>query len=150
MAKNSRKKGKSGELELANLINDQLGQKYLIRNLDQTRDGGHDLDIDQRIHEHDDSHIGQRLESMAIEVKRHHTCKPADIRQWWGQAVMQAERKKALPVLFYRGDRENWRCMFPIFKQLDMKCPDNCVTMSLPLFCQLVREPDLIASGLPS
>ena len=38
----SRRKGKRGELEVAALLRDLLGTA-VVRNLTQTRDGGHDL-----------------------------------------------------------------------------------------------------------
>lgn len=148
MAKNSRTKGKTGELELANLINSNLGKKYLVRNLRQTRDGGHDLDVDQRIDSDDDHHILQKLRSLAIEVKRHHMCRPSDIKQWWAQAVVQADRKKSIPVLFYRQDHGSWHCILPLFRSLDQCVIDNCVTMGLTLFCKLIKSKDLINARL--
>ena len=141
MAKNSRTKGKTGELELANLINSALGKKYLVRNLRQTRDGGHDLDVDNQFAGTDDNHIFQKLASMAIEVKRHQICRRSDIKNWWLQAVSQAKQKKSVPVLFYRADRGCWYCMFPLFKSLDQCDVDNCVTMGLNLFCTLIKSP---------
>lgn len=148
MAKNSRTKGKTGELELANLINSNLGKKYLVRNLRQTRDGGHDLDVDQRLAVDDGYHICQKLDSLAIEVKRHQMCRPSDIKQWWTQAVTQAGRKNSVPVLFYRSDRGSWNCMLPLFKSLDQCVVDNCVTMGLTLFCKLIKSKDMINARL--
>jgi hypothetical protein len=67
----SRRKGKSGELEVAALLRDLLGPSVL-RNLTQVRDGGHDL-------------IG--IPGWAVEAKR--ACTPR-VPEWWRQAVAQA------------------------------------------------------------
>ena len=61
---NSRRKGKEGELELATTLNTLLGCKLLERNLVQSRDGGHDLVVNDPTH-----CVGKRLDELAIEIK---------------------------------------------------------------------------------
>ena len=67
---NSRDKGKRGERELANLLQEYLGRD-VTRNLVQSRDGGYDLNI----------------EGIALEVKRR---EELALREWWDQTVEQA------------------------------------------------------------
>ena len=94
---NARNKGASGERELAMLLMGwglEIGVKLdLERNLEQWRSGGHDL-------------IG--VPGLAIEVKR---VEVLAVASWWQQAVRQAERVKAVPMLAYRGNRKPWRFM---------------------------------------
>lgn len=92
---NSRTKGAVGEREAAQLIHDHLGFD-VVRNLDQTRDGGHDL-------------IG--VPGWAVEVKRYRTAGAADRKSWWNQAVAQATPLNLRPVVIYRLDRQQWRAM---------------------------------------
>lgn len=87
---NSRTKGKAGEREVVNMLKDAGFDA--CRNLQQTRDGGFDID---------------GLKKVAIEVKR---SKVPLINKWWTQAVKQAGDDK-LPVLAYRLDRQKWKVM---------------------------------------
>ena len=135
----SRRKGKTGELELANLINKKLGHPCLTRNLTQTRNGGHDLIVDNL-----DTMEATRLDQMAIEVKRHKQTKPGDIKQWWQQAHKQAEQLNKIPVLFYRADRESWTAMLPLSKSLPWDNHQHCISMGLPLFLEILKEPNLM------
>lgn len=139
MPTNGRTKGKSGELELASLINEQLGHPCLTRNLSQTRDGGHDLVVSNM-----ESLEAERLDQMAIEVKRHKQANPGDIKNWWKQAYRQAIQISKIPVLFYRPDREDWTAMLPLSKSLPWEDPKNCISMGLPLFIQILKDPDLV------
>ncbi len=100
---NSRNKGASGEREFAGLIHDQLGIR-LVRNLEQTRNGGHDLII----HPDDQSMAADRLNRFAIEVKRYAQTTPALIASWWKQAREQAETIQKTPALAYRANRCHW------------------------------------------
>ena len=136
----SRRKGKTGELELANLINKKLGQPCLTRNLTQTRNGGHDLIVENP----EDSLEATRLDQLAIEVKRHKQTKPGDIKNWWKQAHRQAEQLNKIPVLFFRADRENWTAMLPLSKSLPWEKSENCISMGLPLFIEILKEPSLM------
>lgn len=98
MAKiNSRAKGAAGEREFIKELAQELGDDLvapLKRNLEQTRAGGHDV-------------VG--LEGWAIEIKRYRVIKEGDIARFWEQAVEQAERIGALPMLAYREDFKSWR-----------------------------------------
>ena len=85
---NSRDKGKRGERELANLLQDHLGE-IVTRNLNQSRDGGHDLNI----------------KGIALEVKRR---EELALLEWWGQTLDQAGELR-VPVLAYRASRRPWR-----------------------------------------
>ena len=92
---NSRNKGKSGEAEVIKIIHDELGIKC-CRNLDQVRNGGHDI-------------LG--LDGWAIEVKR---AKKPLLAQWWTQTLEQAEQGGLHPVLWYRLDNQKWRVVVPL------------------------------------
>ena len=91
----NRQKGHDGEREIVKLLQPivelVLGEKKLQRNLQQTRQGGHDI-------------CG--LEHLAIEVKR---CETLEIEKWWKQTLKQAEAAGgAIPVLMYRQNRGKW------------------------------------------
>jgi hypothetical protein len=45
------------------------------------------------------------LEGFAVEVK---FCEELKLESWWAQALRQAERKNAVPVLIYRSSFEDW------------------------------------------
>lgn len=87
-----RRKGKAGELELARLLREHLGAD-VARNLEQSRQGGADL-------------LG--LPGWAVEVKR---AAQARLSEWWLQTCQQAESTGQRPALFYRLDRQPWRCV---------------------------------------
>lgn len=95
---NSRIKGKTGEIELAAILNGELGCK-LKRNLQQTREGGFDL-VDE----------SGLLNEFSIEVKRGKKY----LHDWWLQTVVQAYDCKRIPILAYRLDRYEWRFEIPI------------------------------------
>jgi len=86
------RKGKEGERELARLLRDHLGAD-VTRNLLQARQGGADL-------------LG--VHGWAIEVKR--AARPR-LSEWWQQACSQAQATGQKPALFYRLDRQPWRCV---------------------------------------
>ena len=94
----NRQKGHDGEREIVKLLQPivelVLGEKRLVRNLQQTRQGGHDI-------------CG--LEHLAIEVKR---CETLEIEKWWKQTLRQsAMAGDAIPVLMFRQNRGKWRVM---------------------------------------
>lgn len=92
MSKRSRDKGIRGEREFLAELGAELGEA-LTRNLEQTRDRGADCLV---------------VKGWAIEVKRREALsRPA----WWRQAVDQAQRVGAQPMLAYRRNREAWRVM---------------------------------------
>lgn len=89
MSKASRDKGARGEREALKLLGAELGE-MLTRNLEQTRDGGGDCLC---------------VKGWAIEVKR---VESLSRPKWWRQAVEQAARVGAEPMLLYRRNREPW------------------------------------------
>lgn len=124
----SRTKGASAERQVIKLIEDELGVK-LKRNLMQSFEGGHDLQGEGC------------LADFAIEIKHYAKVTNALIKQWWIQAVEQAERVKKHPVLIYRGDREQFKVMIEgrLVGGL-FEFADDQLTMSFESFCYLVRE----------
>jgi Holliday junction resolvase len=128
---NSRAKGASAEREfckeLAELLGDTLTEP-LKRNLEQTRKGGHDI-------------VG--LEGFAIEIKRYKVIKEGDIVRFWAQAVDQAKRVDAEPVLAYREDFCSWRVRIPWGFMMDEEWDEDVdftIELSLKAFATLVRE----------
>lgn len=97
---NSRAKGAAGEREFIKELGLHLGDQMMKRNLEQTRVGGHDI-------------VG--LDGWAIEVKRYKAIKEGDIANFWEQAVEQAQRIGAKPVLAYREDFRSWRVRVPLW-----------------------------------
>jgi len=91
MSKASRNKGATYEREVANSLNDQLGEGLFKRNLVQTREGGYDLQTDL---------------PLAIECKR--VEKPA-FNKWIAQAIKQAEESGRVSVLAWRQSRQPTR-----------------------------------------
>lgn len=129
---NSRAKGASAERELIKELGEYLGDALtepMKRNLEQTRKGGHDI-------------VG--LDGFAIEVKRYKRIKEGDIVRFWAQAVEQARRVGAEPVLAYREDFCSWRVRIPWgFMMPDMDWDEDVdftLELSLKAFATLVRE----------
>lgn len=125
---NSRAKGAAGEREFIKELGLYLGDQMMKRNLEQTRVGGHDI-------------VG--LDGWAIEVKRYKAIKEGDIANFWEQAVEQAQRVGAKPVLAYREDFRSWRVRVP----LSLLQPEACWTgvewtaeINIEAFAWLVRE----------
>ena len=136
---NGRTKGASAERELAAAIGAELGVR-LVRNLEQPRDGGRDLDV----HPEEAGAVADVLRCWAIEVKRHARATPALLRAWWQQTQAQAAAVSRLPALAYRADRGPWRVVVPL-AELRPDLPswhgwDWTAELSLPGFCALVRE----------
>lgn len=139
MSVNSRTKGSGAERELARALTDELGVR-LVRNLEQPRGGGHDLDP----HPDEAGPVADELRRWAIEVKRHARATPALVAAWWIQTQAQAARVSKLPALAYRVDRGPWRVILPL-SALRAELPrwqgiDWTAVVSLPAFCALVRE----------
>lgn len=103
----SRTKGKVGEREVSALIRDLTG--WDVRRRGRQHDGDSDL---------------TGVPGWSAEVKRHATASHADLRRWWGQAVEQADRDGAKPVLFYRVNRGDWRAVWPTAALLTMQHAD--------------------------
>ena len=129
---NSRAKGAQAERELCHMLGELLGDTLvepLKRNLEQTRNGGHDI-------------LG--LEGWALEIKRYKRVKEADIKDFWGQAVEQAKRVGAQPVLAYREDFQSWRVRIPWGFMMEDEDWDEDVDFTLELslkaFASIIRE----------
>lgn len=88
----SRNKGARGEREALKLLGDLLGSMF-TRNLQQTREGGADC---------------LQVKGFAIEVKRQESLSRPS---WWRQAVEQARRAGAEPMVLYRRNREAWQAL---------------------------------------
>lgn len=124
MSNSQRRKGACGERELAKALSELLNLD-ISRNLDQTRDGGHDLD-------------GL---PFALEVKRQ---EKLSLGKWWRQAVEQANGRP--PVLAYRQSRKPWRFVVPVMVMSEgihvidnpMYELDYTIEMGIELFCELV------------
>jgi len=124
----SRTKGATGERELRRLLEAELGVEVL-RNLEQTRSGGHDL-------------LG--VDGWAVECKRYRRVTRAMLAGWWQQAVDQADRAGLRPVLCYREDRGEWLAVLHL---ADLhpgveRWPgfEWTATVTLSAWCALVRE----------
>jgi Holliday junction resolvase len=125
---NSRNKGAAFEREVVNLIKDCLGFDCK-RNLDQTRDGGHDL-------------LG--VPGWAVECKRYAQVKHGDLTRFWEQTVDQAIKAGARPCLIVKEDRQ------PIMVFVDWDGPgkdaydsfdfNSAAQISFDLWCSIVRE----------
>lgn len=102
MSASQRRKGAAGEREFLKALGAELGD-ILKRNLQQTREGGADCLC---------------VKGWAIEVKRQEALSRPT---WWRQAVEQAERAGAQPMLAYRRNREPWRVWIK---------PDEDITVS--------------------
>lgn len=132
MSINSRAKGAAGEREFCKVLTEYLGDvltEPLKRNLEQTRNGGHDI-------------LG--IEGFALEIKRYKRVKDGDIKQFWEQAVEQARRAGGLPALAYREDLQSWRVRFPMcVLNPDMTSTwdlDFTVEVGVEAFASVLRE----------
>lgn len=128
---NSRAKGAAGEREFIKELAQYLGDELvapLKRNLEQTRVGGHDI-------------VG--LDGWALEIKRYRVIKEGDLARFWQQAVEQAERIGANPVLAYREDFKSWRVVLHLsVLQEGMAWPGAQWTAEIGIeaFAAIVRE----------
>ena len=98
MSAAQREKGKRGEREVASMIRTLLG-----------------IEVNRRVRQHEGDSDIEGIDGWVIEVKRRRQAARGDIRQWWHQAEEQARKagEGLLPVLFYRLDRHDWRCVWP-------------------------------------
>ena len=92
-----RAKGASGEREIASIVRELTG--WDVRRRVRQQDGDSDL---------------EGVPGWSVEVKRHRSASRGEIAAWWRQIVRQAERAAALPVLFFRVDRDGWRAVWPL------------------------------------
>lgn len=130
---NSRTKGASAEREIVKILQDELGVK-LVRNLEQTRNGGHDLIAEP----------GSLLDRYAIEIKRYAKISNALLQGFWKQAVEQAKAVNKVPVLIYRQDRSDWLTVIPLH-QINPALSqsnhfDSIAILSVSAFCAVLRE----------
>ena len=135
---NSRSKGAAGEREFAGVIDDHLGIR-LIRNLEQSRSGGHDLVI----HPDESGPVVDVIEKLAIEVKRYGKVTDGLLNGWWKQAEAQAQAIGKVPALAYRGNREAWRVVLPlswIVPSVRDSGYQYTITMGIDGFTTLIRE----------
>ncbi len=88
MGAKSQIKGASGEREFCKVLGNLIGIDCLERNLEQRRSGGHDINVNQAARPTLLAHEREtldRLNQLAIEIKRHRSATGADIGQWWSQ-----------------------------------------------------------------
>lgn len=102
-----RTKGKAGEREAAAIIRDLTG-----------------WDVRRRVRQHDGDSDLEGVPGWCVEVKRHATATRGNLRQWWAQACAQAKREAAIPVLFVRRDRDEWRAVWPLATTLAVQHAD--------------------------
>lgn len=128
---NSRAKGAQAEREFCKGLTEYLGDvlvEPLKRNLEQTRNGGHDI-------------LG--LEGFALEIKRYKRIKDGDIKKFWDQACEQATRIGATPTLAFREDMQSWRIRIPmgvLDNSYDTWHLDYTVEVGLEAFASIIRE----------
>lgn len=139
MTINSRNKGASAERAFAGLIQDWTGVR-LIRNLEQTRSGGHDLIV----HPDETGPAADAFRQLAIECKRYQTATDAQIAKWWTQALVQADDAGLIPILAYRANRASWRVVAPISlvnnRMTQSRQIPYTVALSVEGFCHVISE----------
>ena len=139
MGINSRTKGASAEREFSNAIYEWAGIR-LIRNLEQSRSGGFDLVV----HDNESGAVADAYRGLAIECKRYGKVTPGLIKKWWTQATDQAQPKDLTPILAFRGDRQDWQVIAPLYlinaamsKNLGL---ESTAVLSVSGFCGVVSE----------
>ena len=130
---NSRNKGLRFELQVAHLIDDELGIK-LYRDLEQTRTA-----------DHGDLISSDPSWPFVIECKRYAKgYLPKDGKDsWWKQVCTASNLVRKIPILVYKFDRLPIRVRVPIsFVQLLKGEHDfrYYTDMDFPTFCYLARE----------
>lgn len=123
MGRSQRTKGAAAERELAGLLRDRLGTA-ISRNLQQTRQGGHDL-------------LG--VGCFALECKR---VERLTLSTWWAQTLRQAQMVGLRPALAYRQSRQPWLFLVllgDINPEL-ATAADLKATLDIEGFCQAVRH----------
>ncbi len=93
----SRDKGARAERELCTMLRDALGGDF-CRNLKQF----------QKSQEGD---IEQLVGPYLIECKNHATL---NLKSWWQQTLVAADKKQAMPCLAYKIARAGWRFVVPL------------------------------------
>lgn len=97
MSAMSRTKGQTGEREIAASIRDLTG-----------------WDVRRRVRQHDGDSDLEGVPGWSVEVTSATHARRVARSPAGGQTVAQAERAGAMPVLFFRLDRNAWRAVWPI------------------------------------
>ena len=95
MSAMSRTKGQTGEREVAAILKELTGK-----------------DVRRRVRQHAGDSDLEGVPGWSIEVKRHLVTPLGKRAKWWEQTLKQARQAQAMPLLFYRGDRAGWRCVW--------------------------------------
>lgn len=103
----SRRKGKTGEREIAAIVRDLTG-----------------WDVHRKVRQHEGDSDLEGVPGWAPEVKRHAKAGRADIAAWWQQTVDQAATASKLPVLMFRRNRDEWRAVWPVALHLGVQTTD--------------------------
>lgn len=138
MGSRSRTKGASGEREFCKTLGTLIGIDCLERNLEQTRSGGHDLNVNvqSRTLSHREQTIINQLNLLAIEIKRHAKATPATIQQWWTQTTRQAGQIHRNPLLAFREDRGRWQVIVPFSLNRPTSDIIGTIRMDIELFAE--------------
>lgn len=123
IGRHARTKGANGEREIFKILSEKLGFK-IERNLTQTRiDGGSD---------------SNDLPGFSAEVKRQ---EGPSVKKWWNQTTEQAEKENKRPVLFYRSNRQPWKCIVSInFFMQEIEIESNSTAeISVDSFCDVYK-----------
>lgn len=124
-----RRKGGSGERELAHLLADELG-----------------ADVRRRCRQHPGDSDVLGVPGWAVECKRVKSAPRGDVATWWRQSVGQAQATGELPALFVRADRCEWRATWPAMLLMGGARSDGWLAFewtcesSLAVWAAVVRE----------
>ena len=92
---NIRKKGAAGELEFCHRFNPFFPNTELKRNLNQTREGGADV---------------EGCSPFVIEIKR---CEKLEHKKWWRQVKAAVTHPEDIPTVAFRQNKKPWRFLIP-------------------------------------
>ncbi len=124
---NTAQKFKAAERELVNIfkagLSGYVDTEEIGRNLDQSRDGGHDI---------------TGVTGWCIECKR---CAKPQLSSWWQQAIEQAVRGQGKPALAYRLDHQPWRVKLRLMDITGGVGYSDPLTATLPMeeFIEVVK-----------
>jgi len=103
----SRNKGASAERAVATLLTKDLGVQ-VKRKLGASREGGSDIELEGFSY-FDKRQIFRTHPGWSIEIKHH---AKLSVDAWWTQTLEQADKEERRPLLFFRRNREEWKCMY--------------------------------------
>ena len=114
---NSRTKGRSGEYEIRDILDDELGLTFK-RDIEQFRqaDRGDLLCVDMDF-------------PAVIEVKRYAKGGETPRGAWWDQCCKAATAAGKWPLLVWRFDRMDWRWRIPAQVLIDLGHPHGNIGM---------------------